>query len=103
MSGFKPGEVPNHIKEDDLYQSIDKRRDDLKLLLKENLKRIVSFNRAELVLKLSAEQRVEKVMQKLRNNSMNQLGELIRRERHSEVYLPPHLREKRERKTQSQA
>ena len=85
---------PSKLKDTDMLNFIEKHKVDIKQLLKDNLTRITEFEpNFSLVSKLTAEQNVERVIEKLKNHQIIQLGQLVRPNRTvNNVYLPPKLR-----------
>jgi chromatin segregation and condensation protein Rec8/ScpA/Scc1 (kleisin family) len=82
------------MKDNDLLNYIDRHKIDIMKLLEANLSRITEFEPgSSLVSKLTAEQNVERVIDKLKDHNIIELGKLLRpNHKVNGVYLPPNLR-----------
>ena len=79
---------------------LERNKLEVKTLLKDNLKRIVTFDDSnELVSKLSAEQRVENVIKKLRSRELDHLAELVQfKKKGSNLYAPRSIQKHRDQR-----
>jgi len=98
----------SHMKDNDFLHFIERHKLDIMKLLEANLSRLTEFEpRFSLLSKLTAEQNVDRVMEKLKNQNIIKLAKLLRPDHAvNGVYLPPRLRmmvDKKRSKTQVKA